>query len=112
MVTISATPPNDRADVGVDRLDDSEGELVAAVAQDAFQVSLEHGGELLESRQPLPAQTPHPVLEETTGSSFVGVTPQALDLLLEEVGFEQPPVEGEDLVELAALGSVEVCPAS
>jgi hypothetical protein len=71
---------------------------LTSTAEDAFEVPLQRRGQLLERRQSLPADAAHPVVEEAASGTLVGVAPQALDLLFEEVGFEQSAVEREGLV--------------
>ena len=103
MVTIAATAADDRADVGVDGFDDPEGDRVAAVAEDAVEMSLQRRGELLKRWQPLPADAAHPVGEEPARGPFVGVGPEPLDVFLEKVGFKQSAIERKGLGERPAL---------
>ena len=81
VVAIASSAANDGSDVSVDGLDDAEGNLVVAVAENAFQVAFESGGELSERRKSLPPEATHPVLEEAESGGLVGVLPQALELL-------------------------------
>ena len=56
MIAAPPAAPEHRPDVPVDRLDDADGDLLVAVAQDALEMAGDQTAELLEGRQPLPAQ--------------------------------------------------------
>jgi len=112
VVAVASSAANHGSDVSVDGLDDAEGKLVVAVAENTFEVASESGGELLERRKSLPPEATHPVLEEAESGCLVGVLPQALELLFKEVGFEQTPVERQGFVEQSSFGRAEVSPAS
>jgi len=60
--------------------------------------------------QSLPAQLVDP-LQVTQHGSFVGVIPQLRKALLEEIGFENGPVQSKQGVQLASLATVQVEPA-
>lgn len=71
----------------------------------------QHPAELLEGRQPLPPEGEEPVGEEAAGCPLVGVGPELGQLLLEQVGFGQPAVEGEEVAQGLAFLPVQVRPA-
>src|SRR5260370_26173825 len=103
--------PLDGADLVVEALHESQGDLVllVAVSLDAVPVGLDHAGELLEGLQALPAQGIPPLVKEAPRPPGSYVLPQLVKRLLEEVGLVQalvgleqqaqglPPFEGEDL---------------
>src|SRR5437899_2443505 len=65
----------------------------------------------LEGRQPLPPQGAEPGGQEASGPPLIGVGPQLGELVSEEVGLGQPPVEGKELAERLAVVTVQVGPA-
>src|SRR5262249_10763502 len=72
----------------------------------------EHRRELLKRGEPLPSQLRQPGLEIAKHRTFVPIRPQPLEALLEEVGLEDTPVEGEERVQLLPLAHVEMHPAT
>lgn len=72
MVAVAAAAPDQGPEVAVDRLHHTEGDLVAAVVQDAVDVVVDRPGELLEGRQPLPTEAEQPLDEEARRRSLVG----------------------------------------
>jgi hypothetical protein len=74
VVAIAAATADERAQVAVDGLDDTEGDLVPTVGEDSFEVVVEGSCELLEGGQALPAQAQQPVDEEAKRRPFVAVT--------------------------------------
>jgi hypothetical protein len=72
----------------------------------------QQAAELLEGRQPLPPQGAEPGSQEAPGPALVGVGPQLGELIAEEVGLGQPPVEGEEFAERLAVLAVQVGPAA
>ena len=76
MIPIAPAPPQHGPDVAVDGFDFPEGDLLATVVQDAVQMPRQQAAELLEGRQPLPAQGEEPVGEEAVSGPLVGVGPE------------------------------------
>src|SRR5438128_1958258 len=111
MILVAPAPPQYRADVPVDRLDDTEGDLLVAVVQKALEMAGEEAAELLEGRQSLPAQGPEPGGQEPAGGALVGIRPELRELLLEQIRLGQAAVEGEELAEGLAVLAVEMRPA-
>src|SRR5262249_4986216 len=111
VISVTAPAAQHRADVPVDRLHLPEGDLLVAVVQEPVQMPGEQPAELLEGRQPLPAQGAEPGGQEAPRPALVGVAPQLAELVSEEVGLGQPPVEGEELAEGLAVLAVQVGPA-
>lgn len=72
----------------------------------------EQAGELLEGREPLPAEGVDPGGEEAPRRPLVGIRPQALQHLSEFVGLRQAPVHGEELPEGLPTLRLQVMPAS
>jgi hypothetical protein len=112
MIPVAAAPTQHRADIAVDRLDLSERDLLVAVGQDPVEVAQQELGDLAERRQPLPSERAQPRREEPPGGPFVPVVPEMRQLLLEQIGFGEPTVEPQQLLDEAALIAVEVRPAS
>ena len=111
MVPVAAAAAQHRPDVAVDRLHDAEGDLLVAVVEDALEMAREQATELLEGRQPLPAQGPQPIGQEPAGGSLVGVGPELGQLLLEEIRLGQPAGEGKELAERLPVPAVQGRPA-
>ena len=59
-----------------------------------------------------PAQLVDPFLQITQHGSFVAVIPQAREALLQQVGFENAPVQSEQGVQLTPLAAVQVEPTA
>ena len=97
-ILVATAPSKKGFDVAVDGFHDSEGYFGAAVIEDAVQVIQQHEPKVLERYQPLPAQLIDPALQVAQHGSFVAISPQPLQALLEKVGFHHPPVEGKQLV--------------
>src|SRR3990172_832141 len=112
VVPVAPAPTQHRTDVAVDRFDFPEGDLLVAVVQDAVQMARQHPAELLEGRQPLPAESEEPVGEEAARRPLVGVGPELGQLLLEEVGLRQAAIEGKEVAEGLTLLPVQVHPAA
>lgn len=64
VILVAASAADEGAEVAVDGLDDAEGDLVAAVGEDAIEVGERREGELLERGQTLPAETAEAVAYE------------------------------------------------
>src|SRR5262249_56084325 len=69
------------------------------------------GGERGEGGQAVAAEGAEPGGQEAPRPALVGVAPQLAELVSEEVGLGQPPVEGEELAEGLAVLAVQVGPA-
>ncbi len=111
MIPVAAPAAQHGPDVPVDRLDGAEGDFLVAVGQDPVQMPRQQAAELLEGRQPLPPQGAEPGGQEAPGPALIGVGPQLGELVSEEVGLGQPPVEGKELAERLAVLPVQVGPA-
>jgi hypothetical protein len=82
-----------------------------AVVQDPVQMARQQAAERLEGRHPLPAQGAEPDGQEAPGPALIGVGPELGELIAEEVGLGQPPVEGKERAERLAVVPVQVGPA-
>src|SRR3989337_2312113 len=105
-------PALDDPDLGVDPLDEPEGELLLrlAIRRDPAPVPLHQRGELLEGFEPLPLERLLPVVEELPGPPFPPVPPQLVERFLEQVGRLKPFVGGQELLEGLAPLPGEVFP--
>src|SRR5712692_7712405 len=112
MVAVPTTAAKHRPDVPVDRLHLPEGDLDVAIGEDAVEVTTEELGDLVKGREPLPAQRPHPGGQKAPRRAFVGVVPKVPELLLEQMAFGEPPVEGEKGLELLPFASIEIPPGT
>ncbi len=110
MVAITTTATDHRADVAVDGFDLSERDLDVAVGQDAVEVTTEKLGDLGEGREPLPPQRVDPGGQEAPRRAFVGVVPEVRQLFLEQMGFGEPTVEREKVLEFVPLPPLEIAP--
>src|SRR6516165_3584848 len=97
------TPAQHRPDVPVDGLDGAEGDLLVAVVEDPVEMPRQQPAELLEGRQPLPAQGAQPGGQEPRGPALVGVGPELGELVAEQVGLGEPAVESKELAERLAV---------
>jgi len=61
-----------------------------AVTDDPVPVAFDHGGELLEGLEPLPAQLALPALEELTGPERILVVPELPEGFLEQIRLVEP----------------------
>src|SRR5712692_1135865 len=75
-------------------------------------MTTEELGDLVEGREPLPAQRLDPGGQEAPRRAFVGVVPEVRQLLLEQVGFGEPTVEREELLEIQPLTPLEIAPGA
>ena len=110
MIAVAPTATEHRPDVAVDGLDFAERDLDVAVGQDAVEVPAQELGDLVEGRQPLPAQGANPGGQEAPRGPLVDVVPEVGQLLLEEMRFGQATVEGQELADVLALAAVEIAP--
>ena len=110
MIAVASTATEHRPAVAVDGFDFAERDLDVAVGQDAVQVTAQELGDLVEGRQPLPAQRADPDGEEAPRGSRVGVISEVRQLFLEEMRFGETTVEGEELSDFLALAAVEIAP--
>jgi hypothetical protein len=67
VILVPATSADEAAQVAVDGFDDTEWDLLLAVGEEGLEVLEECEGDLLEGREPLPAQALDPVVEERIG---------------------------------------------
>src|SRR3989338_2120209 len=111
VIPIPAAAPEHGADVAVDGLDRAELDLLVAVGEDTVEVSQQELGDLAEGRQALPPERAEPRREKAPGGPLIGVVPEMGELLLEQVGFGEAPVERQQLFDEAALVALEVGPA-
>jgi len=88
LVTQSICPPLDDADLVVESLDETEGNLVLgfAIGGDPLPMTLDHLGKLLIGLEALPLETGLPVLEESPRPALSLVAPQLAEGFLEQVG--------------------------
>jgi hypothetical protein len=108
VIPVAAPAAQHGPDVPVDRLDGAEGDFLVAVVQDPVPMPRQQAAELLEGQQPLPPQGAEPGGQEASGPALIGVGPQLGELVSEEVGLGQPPVEGKELAERLAVLPVQV----
>src|ERR1700730_9769599 len=82
----------DHADLVVEPLDEAERDLVLqpAVGRNAVPMTIDHLGEFLIRREPLPLEACAPVLEETPRPAFAFIAPQLAEALLENIGRVEP----------------------
>src|SRR3989338_6716489 len=97
VIPIPAAAPEHGADVAVDGLDRAERDLLVAVGEDTVEVSQQELGDLAEGRQALPPERAEPRREKAPGGPLIGVVPEMGELLLEQVGFGEAPVERQQL---------------
>ena len=111
-VAESVRPPLDDPGLGVDPLDEPQGELLLglAVRRDPAPVPLHQRGELLDRFEPLPFQGFLPVVEELPCPPFPAVPPQLIERLLEQVGGLEPLVGGKQFLQRPASGLGEILP--
>lgn len=112
LVAHAARPAEDGLDRSVDAFDDTEANAMTAVGGDAIEVAEQEGAELLHLRQALPAERLEPAGEEVRHAFRVGVGPEAIELLAQDVGLEEAAVDEEEVAQLAALVAGEVPPAA
>jgi len=108
VIAVIATAPEHGPDVGVDRFDFPEGDLLVAVVQDAGQMPHQQRAQLLERRQSLPPEREEPVGEEAVGRALLGVSPELGELLLEQIRLGLAAVESEQAAEGFALLPVKI----
>src|ERR1700736_96487 len=84
----------DHADLVVEPLDEAERDLVLqpAVGRNAVPMTIDHLGEFLIRREPLPLEACAPVLEEAPCPAFAFVAPQLAEAFLENIGRVEPSV--------------------
>lgn len=76
MVAVPAPAADHRPDVAVDGFHLAERDLDVAVREDAVEVATEQLGDLVEGREPLPAQGANPRRQEPPRRAFVDVVPE------------------------------------
>lgn len=99
----AARPSQHGFDRGVQRLDDTEPHRVKAVRRDPLEVLHEEGPQSFHLGESLPAQGLQPAEEKVTDALRGLVGPQAIELLTQEVGLEQPAVGREERFQFAAF---------
>src|SRR5882672_5312203 len=100
----------DHADLVVQALDKSEGDLVVGmtVRGNSIPMPVDQLGELLVRLQALPLQLSAPVFEESTSPGFAGVIPQLCERLLEQVGGVQALVGRQQQLEILSSVTGEI----
>jgi hypothetical protein len=101
LVAEATSAVDDALERRIHRLDDAEAHGMVAVGGDAVDVYQQEPAEPLRLRQPLPAQRLHPTEEDIADARPV-LNPQPIELLAEDVGFEEPAIGGEQLLQLHA----------
>src|SRR5882672_12363028 len=71
----------------------------------------QHPRQLLHGPEPLPAQLVNPALEITQHGSLIGIVPESIQALLQQISLHHPAVEREQFVELPFLVGVQMNPA-
>ena len=92
MVAITTAATKHRTDVSVDGLHYSERDFDVTVGEHAVEVTAEELGDLVERWEALPAQRPNPGGQEAPRRAFVGVVPEAPQLLFEQMSFGEAAV--------------------
>jgi hypothetical protein len=84
----------DHPDLVVEPFDEAERDLVLGptVGGNAVPMPVDHRGEFLVRREPLPLQARAPVLEEASCPTLALVAPQLAETLLENIGRVEPLV--------------------
>src|SRR5246127_2793435 len=82
----------DHADLVVEPLDEAERDFVLkpTVGRNAVPMTIDHLGEFLIRREPLPLEACAPVLEEAPRPAFAFIAPQLAEALLEDIGRVEP----------------------
>src|SRR5437763_8891971 len=96
--------------IAIDGLHDAEANFGPTIVQNPFEVFEQHFGELLKRRQTLPSQLVYPLLQVVEHSPFIAVVPESFQAFLQQVGFEYPPVDLEELVQHTTLLRRQVPP--
>ena len=103
LVSHAARPTKDAFDDRVDRLDDAKADGVVAVRGNAIDVRQQEVPEAFHFGQLLPAQRLEPAEQEIQHPRTGLVGPEAIELLPQDVRFEQPAIGGEQFPELPPL---------
>src|SRR5215204_239310 len=113
LVAQAVGAPLDDPDLVVEPLDEAERDLVlgSAVGGDAIPMTVDHGGELLIRRQPLPLQAGAPVLEEASSPALALVAPQLAEALLQQIGRVEPLVGRQQRLQRPLAVEREILPA-
>jgi len=111
LIAHSPRSAQDRLDRRVDGFDDTESDGMIAVGGDAVEVAHEQIAQLLHLGQPLPAHGLEPPEQKAGDPLARRVAPEAIELLAQDVGLEEPAIGGEQLLELARLGAAHGLPA-
>src|SRR6185437_9091549 len=96
----------DDLDLVVDAFQDAGVHWVMAVAEDAAEEALEADGEAFERFDAAADGAVVPLPKEALCISDAAITPQFLQVVLEHVHGKQPPVSGQQLFELHAIGVI------
>ena len=91
--------------------DDARAHVCPAVVQDSIEVTQKHDGELRKRLEPLPPELVDPAAQVVQHRAFIAIVPEPIQAFLEDVGFEQFPVEREKLIEVLAFPDGKVEPA-
>ena len=96
LVSHASRPTQHRFDSGVDRLHDAEPHRMVAVGGDPVEMLEEEVAQPFHLGQSLPAQCADPPIEEVEdpGTGLIG--PEAIELLAQDIRFEQAPVHREE----------------
>src|SRR3989338_1749303 len=100
------------ADFVVRAFNKTEADFIVhfTVGNNAIPVAFDHGGELFEGSQSLPAQLRLPVVEKLSCPSGVSILPKAAKGFFEQVGFEQSLVGIEESPQRFAAFASEMIP--
>src|SRR5688572_7556954 len=112
LVAHATRAANDRFDGRVHRLDDTEPHRVVTISRDAVDMLQQEVAKAFHFRQSLPPQRLEPAEQEVQdpGASLVG--PEPIELLAQDVRFEEMPIGREELLKLATLRTAHGCPAA
>src|SRR6516225_1944266 len=108
----AARTAKDRFDGGVDRLDDAKAHPMVTVGCDPFDVGEEKITQSLHFRKALPAERSDPSEQEVQHAAAGLVLPEAIELLAQDIGLEQAPVDGKQRSQLGAFRTADGVPAA
>src|SRR6516165_5674499 len=107
-IPITTSSPQQCFDVSIYRLHHAQRHLGSAVVQDPLQVIEQHPCQLLHRLESLPPQLVDPIVQVAQHGTLIGVVPQSVQALLQQIGLHDSSVQREELIELPFLICVQV----